>query len=188
MTETSEPLLTPRQKAYLEANPDASMFDEHAVADQLSQKSKSSQRKGIGGLLAFAVFSCFFGPIVAFGLNYSNLRAMEDADTVLLASQNWMFAKSAVWGFFCFSAGLSVYAGHLLISSRAQSTVRIVILCIWSGGPIMTAVSAFALQGIGPELGQLFASMVMAAFWTTYFLTSRRVKNTYCENEGEPFQ
>lgn len=192
MDEDSKLYLTPLQKAYLEANPEASLAedalereDAPESAEQERQKTSWSERNGIGGLLAIAVIGAFLGPILSSGRYYGELRTMEYADPSLLVSQSWKKTELIVWALFWVSTTASVFAGFRLINKRQASTVRIVIWCLWIGGPVVTMFSALLLPGIGAEGPQIAASLVLASLWTTYFLTSRRIKNTYGRGSTE---
>ena len=183
MNEEKEPMLTPLQKAYLEANPDATL------ADDAPEKSEGKPLlSGVGGWLSFLVVSLFaLGPIFGFIMNFGEIARTEDQFPDLTGSDLWSRLKVVMWSFFAAQVAISVYAAHRLNNRLVPASVPIAILCLWVSGPILNFLAAVAVSNMNGEsiVGSnevatgIFRSGLTSTIWTAYLLLSRRVKNTY---------
>lgn len=183
MTEENEPLLTPLQKAYLDANPDVSLAE-----DAPETSSEKKPLKGVGGWLSFLVVSLFaLGPIFGFILNFGEIARTEDQFPDLIGSDLWGRLKAVMWTFFAVQVAISVYAAHRLNNRLVPASVPIAIFCLWLSGPILNFLAALVVGNMNGEsiVGSnevatgIFRSGLTATIWTAYLLLSRRVKNTY---------
>jgi Protein of unknown function (DUF2569) len=183
MTDKDEPLLTPLQRAYLEANPEASLT-ESAKEEATSQPRKLA---GVEGWLYFFGISLFaLGPlltVVMTAAEFSNLKVLyPDA----VGSSQWNSAVAAGWiatGIYC---AISMFAGWRIFKRLVPSTIPIVIACIWFMGPGLGVIGLMVAQDISggantaADAGAAFGRpLVYCIIWTIYLLRSKRVKNTY---------
>ena len=172
MNEENEQLLTPRQRLYLEANPDAYLAHS-SNAKTLGQPHEVS---GVGGwLLLLALSLAFFGPLISFASTYSELT-LAQAGRQPSATDN--LETTLVWGYCAFNACTSIYAGYRLFRLHKSSTIPIVIgiICLIAGMQVMIAVLAGGTGGSGVAA---IRSTIWAFAWTAYLFKSKRVKNTF---------
>ena len=167
--------LTPREKAFLDANPDAEMGPTY------------SELKGIGGWLGFLSASLvFLGPLVSIFSTLAQHSSAKALNPEISASPLWYKAQVIDWTSTLAYCVISVIAGILLIERWKSSTVPIVIACIWLAGPGLATLSLLVLDALVPgganasDVGlSLGRPLIYSVIWTMYLLLSRRVKNTY---------
>ena len=183
MTNEPEELLTPRQKAYLEANPEAHLTN--SAKTELHEAP--AKYVGMGGWLQFLAISLVaLGPIITVATTVSDYTELTALYPNLVGSPAW---ESALQIDVLSTTGycmISMFAGWCLFKRSVPSTVPIVITCIWVAGPGLAILSLMAFQDMsggnataasaGAGFGRPF---VYSIIWTTYLLRSRRVKNTY---------
>jgi len=148
---------------------------------------------GVGGWLGFFVvalglFSPGAGLIQMLGL-YSDPAIAATFGT------SWGAIQVAEWTLFALSVAGCWYLVWRLLNVQTHKTVRVVIAGIWllsvgtlaldflivsigSGLPISALAGAGGVEVIRP--------VIFCAIWTTYFLVSKRVANTYRDDpEGD---
>jgi len=177
--------LTPRERAALEANPEASLASE-PQSDHEILKGDSSRVDGILGFLIVVLVALV--PILAVVLTYLQHAAILNDNPYLTGTAQWRVAEILDWAMAVVRSGLSVAAGLLLSKRFRQSTPRIVVGIIWLlsvGIAVLTNLLASALlpssipsQGLGSALALPTA---FAAIWTAYLMTSKEVKSVYCD-------
>lgn len=181
MTENNEPMLTPLQRAYLEANPEATL-----ASDAPENFEEAQALSGVGGWLLFLIISLiFFGPLLTIALNYSELSITDENNASPLSSEEWQYFVWLSWAMVAAYCIVSAAAGLLLLKRHKPSTIPIVIAVIWIIGPIL-AFAGVAVEG--GLLGGEGRSLILAIIWTAYLLRSKRVKNTYADSPVEVFR
>lgn len=169
--------LTPRQKAFLEAHPEAE-YDAAAAGRNVS---------GVSGTLSLlAIILIVLGPILSIALTaYDHSEAARMYPEVT-SSEIWTKIRFLEWIGVVIYCTISIYAGIILSKRLQKSTVYIVILCIWLSAPGLQIVELFFVHSMLPDGvnasitgGSLGRPTVFAVFWTIYLLVSKRVKNTY---------
>ncbi|HVL77602.1 MAG TPA: DUF2569 family protein [Noviherbaspirillum sp.] len=144
-----------------------------------------SYLSGVGGWLAFLIFTLFAGPVIGFGNLYGQMTDAVAQNPQLHSYTEWAQYKLATWTVFAASAGLSVSAGYRLWKVHTAESVRFAILALWLIGPVArvlyTSVGIWAFGvGVTPEdVGTVAAAGIVASLWTAYLLRSGRVRNTY---------
>ena len=177
-----EELLTPRQKRFLEENPEATLS---AVPE------KGDPLVGVSGWLGFLVVALIvLGPLVTIVLTAGQLNDTKTLYPEVVGTSLWRDAQIVTWisvAAFCL---ISVYAGLRLWKKLVWSSVWIAIACLWIAGPLLSVASLIALDEMGGEpnaadygaaIGRPF---VWALIWTIYLLVSKRVRKTYQRNLG----
>lgn len=182
MTDKDEPLLTPLQRAYLEANPEASLT-ESAKVEATDQPRKLV---GVEGWLYFFGISLFaLGPLLTVAITASELSNLKALYPEAVGSSQWNSAVAAGWtatGIYC---AISVFTGWRIFKRIMPSTIPIVVACIWLMGPGLGIISLMVAQdsggaNIAADAGAgLGRPLVYCVIWTIYLLRSKRVKNTY---------
>lgn len=183
MAHKGDQLLTPLQRAYLEANPEASL----AEGPEAGASDQPQELAGVEGWLYFFGISLIaLGPLLTIAttvLEFSDLKALyPDA----VGSPRWDAAVTADWIGTAMYCAISMFAGWRIFKRLVPSTIPIVIACIWLMGPGLGVVGLMVVQDIsgdastaanaGAELGR---PIVYCFIWTIYLLRSKRVKNTY---------
>ncbi len=170
MNDDDQNYLTPRQKAFLEANPDG------LLSKDAPEASSNPELKGIGGWLQFLIIALIFlGPLLTGVLAYVDLQSARDADPSI-TPEAWKLILISVWSFVVLYSALSIGTGLLLQKRFKRSTIPIAIGLIWLLGPIIN----FGVAIIADEFdGSEGRSIIFSVVWTVYLLRSKRVKNTY---------
>ena len=145
---------------------------------------------GVGGWLAFFVISlAVLTPLAMIGGTAANLYG--DSAIAAAYGDRWTALQIFEWALSLLIIALAWYMAWRLMKVEVWQTVRIVIAGIWLlgiGSVILETLGVWligglsldlALGAIGPELIRPF---IYGAIWTTYFLRSRRVANTYLRN------
>lgn len=183
MSEDNEPLLTPLQRAYLEANPEATLT-KSAGAEATDQPRELA---GVEGWLYFFGISLFaLGPLITVVMAAAELSKLEDIYPRSVGSSQWNSTIVAVWTATAIYCAISIFAGWRIFMRRVPATIPIVIACIWLMGPGLAVVVMMVAQDISgggvtaTDVGSYFGRpLVYCTIWTAYLLRSERVKNTY---------
>lgn len=181
MADESDPMPTPRERAFLEHNPGAALRDE----------DERAQLTGVTGLLGFLVaVLLLLGPVTTVLLTMLELNQTSELYPEVVGSALWENAQLITWlsvAAFCL---ISVFAGWRLLKHHTPSSVFIAIASLWIAGPIVSLVSLAALGDAGGQVTAADAGatvgrpFVWATIWTLYLVFSRRVKNTYFAGQG----
>lgn len=160
--------LTPREKAFLEANPEAKFAND--------TPEQAPALRGVGGwLLLLAVGLLIIGPVINFALLQGELQISQAGKAPSPTSH---VESMLIWGYFAFYASLSFFAGYRLLRRHVPSTIPIVIACMWL--PVLVELLLVLVSGSGNSAGVAVAkSIISTSAWTAYLLLSKRVKNTF---------
>jgi hypothetical protein len=170
VSEIDRTLVTPRQKAFLDANPEVALSSE---APELEGRSEPS---GIGGWLQFLIIALIFlGPLLNAVMTYVELQSAKDMEPPL-SSDGFMLLQLISWSIFAAYCAISIGTGLLLQKRRKRSTIYIVVGLIWLLGPILNIGAAAIADAFDGSEGR---SIVFSVVWTAYLLRSKRIKNTY---------
>jgi amino acid transporter len=189
MSDENEPLLTPLQRAYLAANPEASLTD-----DAPENFQQQALLKGVGGWLQFLIIALMvLGPLVTVAMTFVELSEAERLYPALQGIDAWSTAKIVTWLTVAAFCGCNMAAGYLLQTRHRRSTIPLVISLIWLAGPVMTIIGFMIVSTIvesdGSSAGELGRSLgrpiVFCTIWTIYLLRSKRVENTYVQDDQE---
>jgi len=149
---------------------------------------------GVGGWLAFFVIVIgVFTPLGMIGGNAADLYG--DPQVALAYGSAWGSIQVVIWGSVAVSLAICWFIVYRLMRVERWSTVQLTIAGIWVLAIAMNGVQLFLLSLLtGISAGELAAfglvelvrGIVFALVWTSYFLLSKRVANTYRrEPEGE---
>jgi hypothetical protein len=190
MTDQDEPLLTPREKLFLEQNPGAELV--RPPDSTITTRKQEVALSGIGGWLQFLIIAlAALGPLLAIVTTFGELGDTEQLHPELIGNDIWIKAKTIAWLTIAASCGLSIAAGYLLQTRRQRSTIPLAIVLMWLAWPIVSTVGFVMLSNIvggdASAAGQLGQPFVFCTIWTIYLLRSTRAKNTYnCEIDDGP--
>lgn len=152
------------------------------------------QLRGVGGWLGFLCVSLIgLGPLASLVRTWADLNESEQQYPILAENATWAIAKMVVWVLVLIQAGLMIYTGLRLNSSTKRKTIRFAKIMLWISNPIMNLVSALAVgflfstnpfeeKDIIVSLGR---GVVWATVWTLYLSYSRRVQNTYTDEDED---
>jgi hypothetical protein len=142
---------------------------------------------GVGGWLAFFVISlAVLTPLALIGGTAANLYG--DPAVAAAYGDNWTALQAFEWTLSLLIVALAWYLSWRLMKVEVWQTVRIVIAGIWVigvGGVVAEAIGVWLIGGISLDLAlgavapELIRPFIYSAIWTTYFLRSQRVANTY---------
>lgn len=148
--------------------------------------------RGVGGWLAFLVISLIaLGPLRSVVATFADISSTESVAPALAAAPAWGTAKLLYWLMTALRVGMMIFTGVRLNTELRPATVKLAIGMLWAVGPLMTIVTALVVYlpmganaltdgGVWLGAGQ---GAVYALAWTLYLLLSRRVRNTYEEEE-----
>ena len=157
-----------------------------------ASERQRAELSGIGGWLAFLVMCLIaLAPMSILGQVSNAVRDTEELYPHIVGLPKWDSMKNTMWIFSAFQAIALFSAGLLLFRTRLESTVPRVILLMWIGGPLASAlgtmvlsyqsVQSFALLAEPKFVGGITGSILGILIWTMYLKKSRRVRNTYIE-------
>lgn len=149
---------------------------------------------GVGGWLAFFVIVMgVLSPLAMIGGNAADLYG--DPAVAAAYGSAWGSIQAAIWGSIAVGVAICWFICYRLMRVERWSTVRITIGGIWvlaiglngfqllmlsflSGIPLADFVAITAVE--------LVRGVIFGMVWTSYFLLSKRVANTYRRDpEGE---
>jgi hypothetical protein len=172
-----EEYLTPRERRFLEANPEAVRVSESQNVDVAS---------GIEGWLLFLIVSLqFLGPLATILMTLADLNEAATLYPEVVGTPLWKSAQLIAWastGLFCM---ISVFAGFTLAKKLVPSSVTVAIVCLWLAGPVLAAGTLFATSQVGVDASAsdvgsaVMRPFIWATIWTVYLFRSKRVRNTY---------
>lgn len=172
-----EELLTPRERRFLEENPDAV---------RTSKPQNNGELSGVEGWLLFLVVSLVvLGPLATILMTAADLNQATEIYPNAVGTALWENAKLIAWvsaAAFCI---ISVYAGITLAKKHVRSSVTVAIACLWTAGPVLGIASLMAMGQAGgePNASDFGAAVgrpvIWAGIWTAYLLRSKRVQHTY---------
>ncbi|HEX8526571.1 DUF2569 family protein [Allosphingosinicella sp.] len=154
--------------------------------------SDQERLRGVAGWLAFlCIVLMFISPawsLIGTGIEFNGAERDHPG---LSEIPEWRTVKIFVWLLTGAGAVLSIYAGWRLNSVHRPSSVRLAIATMWALGPgsllIGGAVAALAFDvaflSDPQDTRDLARSIAAPSLWTFYLLLSRRVKNTYYEED-----
>ena len=143
--------------------------------------------RGVGGWMVLFLFGfAFFSPIsLVFG-TYRNIYAAPGLDTLL--GDNWVPYQIFEWSLVVMALVLIAAVVWRLFNVQTPATVRLTVAAIpilAFGILLLDIVGSLALididpnllfEGVGPDM---LRGAAYTAIWCTYFLVSKRVRNTY---------
>jgi hypothetical protein len=151
--------------------------------------------KGVGGWLAFLCISLIaLSPLFSLITSYIEISDTEAMYPTLRGNPTWTTAKLVSWVMVFAQIGLMIFTGLRLNSSTRRSTINFARIMLWVCNPLMSLISLLVLSLIfraslldDPKvLSDLARGIFWALIWTLYLTFSRRVRNTYTdEDEGE---
>lgn len=149
---------------------------------------------GVGGWLAF--FVIVIGVFTPLGMIFGNAADLYgDAQIASAMGSAWGSIQVAIWGTVAVGLAVCWFIAYRLMRVERWSTVQLTIAGIWllavglnvaqivllsllSGIPVREIAAAAAVD--------LVRGGVFGLVWTSYFLLSKRVANTYRRDpEGE---
>jgi hypothetical protein len=149
--------------------------------------------EGIGGWLVF--FMLALGVVSPATALFQMLGLYADPSVPAAFGRLWTLLQVVEWSLFAVSAAACWYLVWRLIYVRTWKTVRTVIAGIWlisvvslaaefvvvslaAGLPVFALLAESGFETIRP--------IIFCTIWTGYFVTSKRVANTYRRDpEGE---
>jgi hypothetical protein len=149
---------------------------------------------GVGGWLAF--FVIVIGVLTPLAMILGNAADLYGDNQIALAMGSaWNSIQVATWGTVAIGLGLCWFIVYRLMRIERWSTVRITIAGIWLlaiGLNFAQILLLSLLSGIPADQIAVAAAVdivrgiVFGIVWTSYFLLSKRVANTYRHDpEGE---
>jgi hypothetical protein len=144
--------------------------------------------KGIGGWLAFLIFTLVVSGLSSFG-EFSNLKETTvNQNPDFARSPEWQTSMTFMWWHLSADLALRIGAVYCLVAIKRWSSVIFTLWVLWIILPINAVLNSiianiifYPLPFIQFEqaLGPLITSTIGAAVWTAYLLRSKRVRNTY---------
>jgi hypothetical protein len=145
---------------------------------------------GVGGWLAFFVISmAFLSPLAMVVANAADLYG--DPAVALAYGSVWGSVQLAIWTPVAVGIAICWFISYRLMRVERWSTVRLTIAAIWLLALGLNAVQLLLLSAVaqiplgelmGPGSAEFGRGTVSAIIWTSYFLLSKRVANTYRRN------
>lgn len=142
---------------------------------------------GVGGWLAF--FVIVIGVLSPLAMVLGNAVDLYGDDQIALAMGSaWTSIQVATWGTVAIGLGLCWFMVYRLMRVERWSTVRITIAGIWLLGIglnlaqilLLSLLSGIPADQIAVAAAvDIFRGIVFGVVWTSYFLLSKRVANTY---------
>jgi len=141
---------------------------------------------GVAGWLAF--FTVALGLFTPIGAMISLYGLYSDPSIAAAYGETWGRLQIFEWTVTAAALGGCWYIVWRLFKVQTWTTVRVTIAGIWLisiGSTLIEAlgvwlISGFALAVVISGAGaDLVRPIVFSAIWTTYFLVSKRVANTY---------
>ena len=144
---------------------------------------------GVGGWLGFFVVAL---GLLSPGAGLIQMLGLYSDPSIAAAfGTSWPAIQIAEWTLFALAVAGCWYLVWRLLNVQTRSTVKVVIAGIWliSVGGLAADVLVVSL-GSGLPLNALLGveavrPIVFCAIWTTYFLVSKRVANTYRDEPEE---
>jgi hypothetical protein len=159
------------------------------IKKKRSEPKGKENLKGVGGWLAFLVFSLMFlGPLISVGRLASEFEKLERLSPDLLNRIDWSNYKITSWSMLAVGIAITFSAGYRLLKHHRPGTIKFVIWCLWGTwigllfADVIATISIFnlSLEAILPGLVKgVIASSMASGLWTWYLKKSVRVKNTY---------
>lgn len=142
--------------------------------------------RGVGGWLAF--FVVIMAVIQPLRIVVVALGTYNNPEPAAMFGDAWPFLRGFELALNALAIAGGWYIAWRLNKVHTWQSVRVTIAGIWILGVGVTAIDLLAVSLIGGlPLGQLATAaglelvrpIIFGAIWTTYFLRSRRVANTY---------
>jgi hypothetical protein len=151
-----------------------------------------SDLRGVGGWLAF--FIIVLAILTPIRVVIATAGIYSDPQIALAFGDRWWLAQAIELGLAAVNLLGAWYIAWRLNSVHVWQSVRIAIAGIWILAVPLTLVELIAvalLLGISvadiaaESAADLVRGLLFCLIWTAYLLKSRRVANTYGEDEGE---
>ena len=160
----------------------------------MAEYQDQPELKGVGGwLLTFVIILSVLSPIRNILGTYNALAVSTEIETQL--GTNWQIYNAFTWMLCIASVAAMLYFAYRLVWVQNRSTVRLVAWGLWVI-VLGRSILDFIVTGVlWPEsitegydatyLTPIAQSLIFATIWSLYLTKSRRVANTYVDDEDE---
>lgn len=141
---------------------------------------------GVAGWLLFLQAALFLSPFREAISLLSGFHGEELLYPALANSQRWLILKGVSWAGLGVFAYISISASIAIAKRRSPKVIKQTLIAIWAS-PILGVFYIAATMVVSQSsssvdygtLGIFLFNTILATFWTSYILKSKRVRNTF---------
>ncbi|WP_411341534.1 DUF2569 family protein [Sphingopyxis sp. J-6] len=162
----------------------------------MADYSATPELKGVAGWLRLLVIILsVISPLRSIIQTGVALQIAPDIEAQL--GTKWTIYEVFAWSLTAATAMATLYLAYRLVWVQNRSTVRLVIRGLWAVSMGALALDFIVASALWPEnitqldpeyIKGIFQSLIFATVWSLYLTKSRRVANTYVDDETEAQQ